>query len=427
MTDIYILILVFVLIFINAFFAASEMALVSINQNKLKSLVEKGNKKAKTLMSFTKDSTGYLSTIQVAITLAGFLSSAIAGSNLAENLVELFALIDIYLSFNIAVVLITVVLSFITLVFGELVPKRIALSNPIKIAMMSLGVIKVVMFITRPAVWLLTVTTKAVTRLLGIKKDDSANKTSEDEIKQLIRSGHIQGLYKGPEKDMLENIFDFDDIEAETIMTPRTDIYAIDIKSPKTEILQEIINAPYSRIPFFDKTIDNIVGIIHVKDVLQEAKKNGFTRVNYKKILREPLYAPNNIKINVLFKKMQKESQHFALLLDGFGGVEGLITIEDILEEIVGNIYDEFDESDKSIKKTDENTYVVDGLIQIQDLNRFFGTNINEDIETLSGLVIEELGYIPDEIIDQEFVFDNIKVKIKSLSKNYISEFIIKK
>lgn len=425
MTDIYILILVFVLIFINAFFAASEMALVSINQNKLQGMVEKGNKKAKTLLTFTKDSTGYLSTIQVAITLAGFLSSAIAGSNLAENLVDLFAVINISLSFNIAVVLITIVLSFITLVFGELVPKRIALNNPIKIAMMSLGVIKVVMFITRPAVWLLTMTTKGVTRLLGIKKDSSVNKTSEDEIKQLIRSGHHQGLYKGPEKDMLENIFDFDDIEAETIMTPRTDIYAIDICDPKNEILQQIINAPYSRIPFYNKTIDNISGIIHVKDVLHEAKKNGFSRVNYKKILRDPLYVPNNIKINVLFKRMQKESQHFALLLDGFGGLEGLITIEDILEEIVGNIYDEFDESDKTIKKISENTYLVDGLIQIQDLNRFFGIDINEDIETLSGLVIEELGYIPEEVINQEFEFERIKVKIKSVSKNYIDQFII--
>ena len=178
MEDVYILILIFILIMINGFFAASEMALVSINPNKLQKLVDEGNKKAKKLQALSKDSTRYLSTIQVAITLAGFLSSAIAGSNLAQNLVDATANIGINLSFNFAVVLITLVLSFITLVFGELVPKRIALNSPIPVAMLSIGVLKVMMFIMRPAVWLLTITTKGVVKLLGIKKDESLDKTT---------------------------------------------------------------------------------------------------------------------------------------------------------------------------------------------------------------------------------------------------------
>jgi len=426
MEDVYILILVFILILINGFFAASEMALVSINPNKLQKLVDEGNKKAKKLQTLSKDSTRYLSTIQVAITLAGFLSSAIAGSNLAQNLVDATANIGINLSFNFAVVLITLVLSFITLVFGELVPKRIALNSPITVAMLSIGVLKITMFITRPAVWLLTITTKGVVKLLGIKKDESLDKTSEDEIKQMIRSGHMQGLYKGQEKEMLENIFEFDDIHAETIMTPRTDIYAIDINEDKQDIIQMIIEAPYTRIPFFNKTIDNLVGIIHVKDVLIEAKKKNFSRVDYKKLLREPFYAPNNIKINVLFRRMQKENHQIAILLDSYGGIDGIITLEDILEEIVGNIYDEFDESDKSIKKIDEKLYIVDGLIQIQDFNRYFKVDINDDPETLSGLIIERIGYIPDKLTEEEFVIENLNIRIKTLKKNYIDKFVVK-
>ena len=426
MEDVYILILVFILILINGFFAASEMALVSINPNKLQKLVDEGNKKAKKLQTLSKDSTRYLSTIQVAITLAGFLSSAIAGSNLAQNLVDATANIGINLSFNFAVVLITLVLSFITLVFGELVPKRIALNSPITVAMLSIGVLKIMMFITRPAVWLLTITTKGVVKLLGIKKDESLDKTSEDEIKQMIRSGHMQGLYKGQEKEMLENIFEFDDIHAETIMTPRTDIYAIDINEDKQDIIQMIIEAPYTRIPFFNKTIDNLVGIIHVKDVLIEAKKKNFSRVDYKKLLREPFYAPNNIKINVLFRRMQKENHQIAILLDSYGGIDGIITLEDILEEIVGNIYDEFDESDKSIKKIDEKLYIVDGLIQIQDFNRYFKVDINDDPETLSGLIIERIGYIPDKLTEEEFVIENLNIRIKTLKKNYIDKFVVK-
>jgi len=426
MEDVYILILIFILIMINGFFAASEMALVSINPNKLQKLVDEGNKKAKKLQALSKDSTRYLSTIQVAITLAGFLSSAIAGSNLAQNLVDATANIGINLSFNFAVVLITLALSFITLVFGELVPKRIALNSPIPVAMLSIGVLKVMMFITRPAVWLLTITTKGVVKLLGIKKDESLDKTTEDEIKQMIRSGHMQGLYKGQEKEMLENIFEFDDIQAETIMTPRTDIYAIDINEEKQDIIQMIIEAPYTRIPFFNKTIDNLVGIIHVKDVLIEAKKKNFSRVDYKKLLREPFYAPNNIKINVLFRRMQKENHQIAILLDSYGGIDGIITLEDILEEIVGNIYDEFDESDKSIKKIDDFLYIVDGLIQIQDFNRYFKVDINDDPETLSGLIIERIGYIPDKLTDEEFVIENLSIQIKTLKKNYIDKFVVK-
>ncbi|MFA7076089.1 MAG: hemolysin family protein, partial [Candidatus Izemoplasmatales bacterium] len=337
MEDVYILILIFILILVNGFFAAAEMALVSLNQNRINQLADEGNKKAKALRRISNDSTKYLSTIQVAITLAGFLSSAIAGSNLAENFTSFFQEIGITLPFNLSVVIITLILSFFTLIFGELVPKKIALNSPEKIALFSVGILKVTMFITRPAVWLLAVTTKGIVNLFGLNKSEDKNLTSENEIKQMIRSGHMQGLFKKKEKDMLENIFAFDDIEAERIMTPRIDIYAIDINDSKDEIIDQIIKAPYTRIPFFDKNIDTILGTINTKDVLIEAKKKGFSRINYRKLIREPYYVPSNIKINDLFTRMQKTNQQIALILDGFGGIEGIVTLEDIIEEIVGN------------------------------------------------------------------------------------------
>ena len=243
----------------------------------------------------------------------------------------------------------------------------------------------------------------------------------------MIRSGHRQGIYRGTEKEMLENIFDFDDIYAESVMTPRTDIYAIDVSLEKAEILQKIIDAPYSRIPIYDKTIDNLLGIIHVRDVLIVAKEKGFSRINYKKLVREPYFVPNNLKINVLFKRMQKENQHIAILLDEYGGIDGIITLEDILEEIVGNIYDEFDELDKQITQIDNDTYLVDALIQLQDFNRYFRIEIDEESETLSGLIIEHLGYIPKDIIDDSFVFEDLEIKIKTIKKNHIESVIVKK
>lgn len=425
MEDIYVLLLIFILILINGFFAASEMALVSLNPNKIQKMITEGNKKAASLDKISQDSTRFLSTIQVAITLAGFLSSAIAGSNLSENLTDLLLKINLTVSNNFSVVIITLVLSFITLVFGELVPKRIALNSPEKVALLAVGTLKVTMAITKPAVWLLSVTTKGVLRLFGISKDDNKDLTSEDEIKQMIRSGHKQGLFRVKEKEMLENIFTFDDIDAGTIMTPRTDIYAIDINDEKADILKQIIDAPYSRILFYNKTIDNLLGVIHIKDVLQEAKKSGFSRINYKKLLRDPFYAPNNIKINILFKKMQEDNTHIAILLDSYGGIDGIITLEDILEEIVGNIYDEFDELDETIKKIDDKTFEVDALIQLQDFNKYFKINIDEDSETLSGLLIEILGYIPRKKISKNFKFDNLNVEIKSIKKNHIDKVIV--
>ncbi|MFO7970048.1 MAG: hemolysin family protein, partial [Candidatus Izemoplasmatales bacterium] len=345
-----ILIFIVILILINGFYAASEMALVSLNPAKIAKLAKEGNKNAKLVRKVQTDSTRYLSTIQVAITLAGFLSSALAGSKLGNSFVELFLFIGIVIPETVAVVIITVILSYITLVLGELVPKRVALNSPEKFSMFSIKIVYLTMILTKPLVWLLTVTTKGVLKLIGYDKVSRNKDISEDEIKRLIRHGYSEGLYQSEEKDMLESIFRFDDIRAEAIMTPRTNVYAINIDDDNSKIISEIINSSYSRIPVYKDKIDNIQGIIHVKDVLIQANNLGFENVDIAKILREPFYVPTSIKINDLFKRMQEENHQISIILDDYGGMEGVITIEDLIEEIVGNIYDEYDNIEEEIK-----------------------------------------------------------------------------
>jgi len=419
-----ILLLILILILINGYFAAAEMALVSLSKNKIEEMVQKGQKKAKLLQRVKDDSTRYLSTIQVAITLAGFLSSALAGSNLADNFVQALANINVNMPINVAVVIITVILSYITLVLGELVPKRIALLNPGKFALSSARVIYVTMIITKPAVWLLSKTTKLVLKIFGVSQK-KVDDVSENEIKSLIRHGHAEGLYQTQEKQMLENIFVFDDINAEAIMTPRTNVYAIDIDDDLEDIMNQIIQSTFSRIPIYQESIDNILGIIHIKDILIQANQKGFENIQIKELLREPYYVPTSIKINNLFKRMQETNHQMAIILDDYGGMEGVVTIEDLIEEIVGNIYDEYDPIEEEIKQISDNQYMVNGTIAIQDLNRYLGLNVSQDYETLSGLIIEKLEYIPKPNQADVVHHDNLTIEVKSVVNNRIEKVLI--
>ena len=419
-----ILLFIVILIVINGYYAASEMALVSLTKSRVDELVQDKVKKAKLLQKVKSDSTRYLSTIQVAITLAGFLSSALAGSNLADDFVALLASIDVSMPKNVAVVIITMILSYITLVLGELVPKRVALLNPEKFALSSARVVYITMIITKPAVWLLSKTTKFVLKILGVSNVKKDN-ISEREIKSLIRHGHSEGLYQEQEKQMLESIFKFDDIPAEAIMTPRTNVYAIDIEDDQEEIMDQIIQSKFSRIPIYQDSIDNILGIIHIKDILINANKVGFDEINLRDLLREPYYVPTSIKINTLFKRMQESNHQLAIILDDYGGMEGVITIEDLIEEIVGNIYDEYDAIEDEIEKISDNQYLVNGTMPIQDVNRYLKLNISSEYETLSGLIIEKLEYIPKANNTDVVRYDHLILEVKAVINNRIDKVLI--
>lgn len=414
-----ILLLILLLIIVNGFFAASEMAIVSVNQSKLNELIAAKRKNAELLKKVKQNATRYLSTIQVAITLAGFLSSAIAGSNLSDDLITI-----IPISQNLGMVIITIILSFITLVLGELVPKRIALLNPTRFALFSVKTIYVTMVLTKPIVWLLSKTTNGILRILGYHEKEKSH-VSENEIKSLIRHGHTAGLYQKQEKDMIENIFNFDDISAEAIMTPRPDVYAIDINDPLDDILEQITESHYSRIVIYDDSIDNILGIIHIKDVLITAKEVGFDHLDLRSLIREPYYVPTSIKINKLFKRMQAHNYQIAIILDEYGGLEGIVTIEDLLEEIVGDIYDEYDDIEEDIKQISDNQYLINGTLPIQDINRFLNIHIQTENETLSGLIIDQLEYIPSANEHEIIHHQNFTLEVISVENNRIQKVLM--
>lgn len=421
----FILILIFILILVNGFFAASEMALVSVNLTKMNHLANEGNKKAKLVLKVTEDSTRYLSTIQVAITLAGFMSSALAGARLSLNFVAFFANYGVVINQNLAVVIITLILSFVTLVLGELVPKKLALSNPNKFSLFSIYVVYIVMIVTKPFVWLLSKSTQAVLLLFGKAASKDHDEVTEDDIRHLIVLGQVQGLYKDQERKMIENIFRFDDLKAYMIKTPRTKVYGLDINLPKKTLIKKMVASKYSRIIIYDQDIDHILGIIHVKDLLEALSQEKLDDIDIKSILRKPYYVPEDIKVNILFKRMQHTTEQFALLVDEHGGFEGIVTIEDMLEEIVGDIYDEHDQLPNQIKKIGENRYIVKGDLTILDLNKYLNLDIDESHEsfqTLSGLYIHLLGYLPTKKVDQLIKYENITLKINRMKNKFIDE-----
>jgi len=388
-----------ILIGLNAFFAASEIAFISLNDAKIEKMAKEGNKKAKQISKMLEAPSKFLSTIQIGITLAGFLSSAFASDAFAYRLAPIFNnLIPLGVGTwqNISIILITIILSFFTIIFGELVPKRFAMKNYEKIAFATIGIIRAISIITAPFVKLLTHTTNAISKIFGVSENEEEIVT-EEEIKMMIDQGEENGTIQEDEKELINNVFEFNDITASEIMTHRTDIFAVDINMTPGELLEEIIkdDCRHSRIPVYDETIDDIKGILYVKDLIKNITKKTF---KIKNIMKEAYFVSQNKLINEIFKELQKNKMQIAIVVDEYGGTAGLITMEDILEEIVGDIYDEYDEIEEEYEKIDDKTYIISGSMPIYDVNKILKSNIPEgDYDTLSGYLQEELGRIPDE------------------------------
>lgn len=395
---IQILILV-ILIGLNAFFAASEIAFISLNDNKIEKQAKEGNKKAKQIEKMLETPSKFLATIQIGITLAGFLSSAFASDTFADKLAPILnGAIPIGEGVwqNISIVIITIILSFFTLIFGELVPKRLAMKNYEKIAFGTIGIIRAISIITAPFVKFLTITTNAISKIFGVSENEEEIVT-EEEIKMMVDQGEESGTIEEEEKELINNVFEFNDITVSEIMTHRTDIFAVDINISAGELLEEIIkdDCKHSRIPVYDETIDEIKGVLYVKDLLKNIHKKTF---KIKNIMKEAYFVSQNKLINELFKELQKNKKQIAIIVDEYGGTAGLITMEDILEEIVGDIYDEYDEIEEEYEKIDNRTYIISGSMPIYDVNKLLESHIPEgDYDTLSGYLQEELGRIPSE------------------------------
>ncbi len=418
------LLLILLLILINAFFAGSEMAIVSVNKTKLNMLAEEGNEKAKLIIKILNEPSRFLSTIQIGITLAGFFASASAATSISDNLSAVLKNFNIPGSDKISVIFITVLISYITLVFGELFPKRIALQ---KSETWSMAVIKPIIFIsklTKPFVKLLTLSTNLLVKLFGFNLDNLEEKMSKEEIRSMIEVGEEAGVINEIEKNMIDGIFEFDDTLAKEIMTPRTNVFALDINTPVEEGIDQVLEEQYSRIPVYENDIDNVIGVLYMKDLFVHLRNKD--SIDIKSMLRPAYFVPETKNIDSLFRELQITNNHMAILIDEYGGFSGLATIEDLIEEVMGNIFDEYDESDDSIKKIDSNTYIVDGLTSIDDINELLDLELpSDDFDTIGGFVVTLLGSIPKENEDTVIEYENITFKIEKVDEKRIEKLKI--
>ena len=416
------IIVLVILILLNAYFAATEIAFISLNDAKIEKEAKEGNKKAKNILKMLKSPSKFLATIQIGITLAGFLSSAFASDAFADKLAPVLNSWMPFLSLDtwrgIAIIIITIILSFFTLVFGELVPKRLAMKYYEKISYATIGVIRAISLITAPFVKLLTFSTNMVSKIFGVGEAEEEVVT-EEEIKMMIDEGEEKGTIERGEKQLLNNVFEFNDIIVSEVMTPRTEMYAIDINNDIYDSLDEIDEFKYSRIPVYEDNIDDIKGILFIKDIIKPLKDN--KRIDIKSIIREPYFVPESKDIDELFKEMQANKVQIAIAIDEYGGTAGLITMEDIIEELVGNIFDEYDDEEIDYKKIDDNTYILSGAITSYELKKIFDIEFPEgDYETLSGYLIDKLGRIPDENEHPTIEDENLTYKVEEIDDKRI-------
>ena len=424
------IILLFVLILLNAFFAMSEIAIISLNDTKIAKMAEEGNKKAKQVLKLTADSSGFLSTIQIGVTLAGFLTSASASQTFVNMLSGAIGKISFLsgipyssgehideclrcgaigkISFlsgipagvinGFSVVVITLITSYFSLVLGELAPKRIAMQAPEKVSFRVVGILLGFKKITKPFVKILSLSTNGLVRLFGYDPNASEEPVTEEEIRMLVDVGGEKGVIEDSQKEMINNIFEFDDLDAGDIMTHRTDMTAAEISDPLSEIVSLSMDNGYSRIPVYDDDPDNIVGIAYVKDLLKYIGTDLPEDVTLRDIIREPVFVPESMPCGDLFKQMTDKHTQMAIVVDEFGGTAGIVTLEDVLESIVGNIQDEYDDEEEEISKIDDTTFTVDGVTYIDELDEVFHVTLPEgDYDTVGGFIISELGYLPQD------------------------------
>jgi putative hemolysin len=388
------IILIIVLTLVNAFFAAAEMAIVSVSRSRIASQAESGDKKAGQILEVMNDSSQFLATIQVAITFAGFLSSASASTSLAGYLTPFLG--GLPWAHEAAVIIITVILSYVSLVFGELFPKQIALQRAEAVAKFTVTPVQVTRVIMRPFVWLLSASTNILLKIVPIDFSQKDDAMTREEMRAVIQTSRNTGVIDPDEFEMLEGIISFSDKMAREVMVPRTDAFMVDINDNSAANISAILQSPYSRVPVYAKDKDQIIGLIHIKDLLKAAHKVGFDKLKIADIMNEPLFAPETMTIDELLLKFKKTQQQLAILRDEYGGVVGLVTIEDVIEEIVGEIDDESDHAQKLFNKINDHEYVIVGKVTLDAFNNFFDTDIqSSDVDTIAGYMITKLGMIP--------------------------------
>ncbi len=416
------ILLLIVLTLVNAFLAASEMSLVSINRNRVEQKAEEGDTKSQKLLKILENPTNFLSTIQVGITLVNILSGASLADSLSSHLAP-------YLgggaaAKSLASIIVLAILTYVSIVFGELYPKRIALNKSEEVAQFTSGAIRYIGIIAKPFVWLLSASTNLLSRITPMTFDDEDSKMTRDEMRYMMET---EGVFEDDELEMLQGIFSLDTKVAREVMVPRTDAFMVDIHDAVKENMDKILSENYSRIPVYNEDKDKVIGILHTKTLLKSAYTIGFENLDLKELLQEPLFVPETVFIDDLLYELKKTQNQMAILLDEYGGVVGLVTLEDLLEEIVGEIDDESDEIETLYEKISDDEYVIQGRMLIDDFNELFDTNLHmSDVDTMAGYFITALGTIPDADDTLSFDVDNVTLTSEEMEGTRVLKLRVK-
>ena len=423
------LILLFLLILVNAFFAMSEIAIISLNDTKLQKQAESGNKKAAQVLKLISNSSSFLSTIQIGVTLAGFLTSALAAQSFANNLAQVIGQTAVAKYIPMAVisgfstVLITLIMSYFSLVLGELVPKKIAMQKSEQVSFRAVSILLVVHTVARPFVKILSLSTNAVVRLLGMDPNADEETVTEEEIRMMVDAGQEKGVIEHTQKEMINNIFEFDDIDVSDVMTHRTDMACVAADDHINDVIQLSISKGYSRIPVYGDDLDNIIGIVYIKDLLKYIGTDLPETESLSALMRKAYYVPESKRCGDLFSEMTEKHIQMAIVVDEYGGTAGLVTLEDLLESIVGNIQDEYDNEEDEISKINETTFTIEGITDLEEVEELIPVQFPEgDYDTLAGFLISQLGFLPEDGQMNTVEYQNVRFTVLSVEEHRIEK-----
>ncbi len=424
------LLVLILLILLNAFFAASEIAIISLNDTKIKKMAEEDYNQAKKLLRLKKNTSDFLATIQVGVTLAGFLSSASAAQSFSQPLAQALSFLPFSAGAvqNIATVLVTLILSYFSLVLGELVPKKIAMQRAEQLSLKAVDVLRFVATVFKPFIWFLSLSTNFVIKLLGFDPNAGEETVTEEEILMMVDAGEENGVFEETTKDMISNIFDFDDRTVSELMTHRTEMTAVEDTGSVSDVVRMALEDGHSRIPVYHEDFDDIRGILYVKDLLRYVGNQNAETVALTDIMRPAYFVPESKKCSELFTELTAKRLQMAVVCDEYGGTSGIITMEDLLEGIVGNMQDEYDNEEEEISQLSENSFTVDGATALDEVSDLIGVSLPEgDYDTIAGFLMERLGRIPQPGEHPVVTFENVTFTVEEVEDRRISEILIEK
>lgn len=424
-----IFLIVLALILLNALINMIFSSLTSLNHQKLKDMVENGDRKAKEVLLLSQDQQRLMQSQNFQDAVLSIITIAFLLLNINDSLEKFLNRESDFMQMLIMIFMV-VVFVVIKRIFANMIPQRIGIKNPYTISKKTTGFAKIILFFTKPFVSFVNKVTNLIMNIFGIESKAIEKEVTAEQIKSIVQVGEDQGVLRPLESKMIRSIMEFDDVWAEEIMTARPEVFMIDIKDRERKYLDEFIKLKHSRIPVYDEEVDNILGIIYTKDYLLEAIDVGIASVDIRKLIKPAFFVPEKIETDKLFSQMQKDHIHMAILIDEYGGFSGIVTMEDLVEEIVGDMDDTFDKDLPDIRTSTKGSYIVKGSTSIKDLNDILGLDIDEEndqYDTVAGFMIDRLGFVPDEGFEKAVVYKDYEFKILYIEETRIKIVRIKK